>query len=373
MGIGRGGNRVFAVFVAGVLAATISASPVSPPQATFANAVAPVLENTCSLCHNHQLASGGFDASAFLDPSSLAGNREGWEAHSAQAPRRRDAAQGRSAAAGADEPGQVHPGEFDKADRNAKPDPGRVTARRLNRNEYANTIRDLLGVDFRAQKDFPTDDSGDGFDNIGDMLTISPVLMEKYMAAAERIASRAIAADPLPEAASTVEYASKDKRIRRVDSSTVEATHRVDFDGEYIVRFGLPGERAADAKPVMLGFWMDGKLLGSKMRRRPSHPAWSISIPTRKSRCACYAARRRSRVPRRLHRRRFRQRPDAEETYDNKKQQVPRFAWSSWGPSSPKAEPASRAQILICDPESGAGLRAKRSSPTWRATPTAGR
>jgi len=93
-------------------------------------------------------------------------------------------------------------------------------------------------VEFRAQKDFPTDDSGEGFDNIGDILTISPVLMEKYLAAAERIASRAVAADPLPKPFS-VEYAAKDKRIRRVDSSSVEASHRIDFDGEYVVRFAL--------------------------------------------------------------------------------------------------------------------------------------
>src|SRR5438309_8782927 len=90
-------------------------------------------------------------------------------------------------------------GEFAKADAVMKPDPGRVTARRLNRNEYSNTIRDLLAVEFRAEKDFPTDDSGNGFDNIGDVLTISPVLMEKYLSAAERIAARAIGADPLPK------------------------------------------------------------------------------------------------------------------------------------------------------------------------------
>ena len=47
-------------------------------------------------------------------------------------------------------------------------------------------------MDFRADKDFPTDDSGYGFDNIGDILTISPVLMEKYLNAAESISSRAI-------------------------------------------------------------------------------------------------------------------------------------------------------------------------------------
>jgi len=67
------------------------------------------------------------------------------------------------------------------------PDPGRVTIRRLNRAEYNNTIRDLVGVNFQPAADFPADDSGYGFDNIGDVLSVSPVLMEKYLAAAEKI------------------------------------------------------------------------------------------------------------------------------------------------------------------------------------------
>ena len=70
-----------------------------------------------------------------------------------------------------------------------------MTAHRLNRNEYTNTIRDLLGVRFRAEKYFPADDSGDGFDNIGDVLTVSPLLMERYLAAAERIARWAISTE----------------------------------------------------------------------------------------------------------------------------------------------------------------------------------
>ncbi|MBN2292782.1 MAG: DUF1592 domain-containing protein [Pirellulales bacterium] len=72
------------------------------------------------------------------------------------------------------------------------PDPGRVTLRRLNRVEYANTVRDLLGVEFDAGKDFPADDVGYGFDNIGDVLSLPPLLMEKHMTAAEEIAERAI-------------------------------------------------------------------------------------------------------------------------------------------------------------------------------------
>ncbi len=73
-----------------------------------------------------------------------------------------------------------------------KPDPGRVTARRLNRSEYNHTVRDLLRVDLRPADDFPVDDSGYGFDNNGDVLSISPVLMEKYVQAAGRLARAAI-------------------------------------------------------------------------------------------------------------------------------------------------------------------------------------
>lgn len=68
--------------------------------------------------------------------------------------------------------------------------PGRVTLRRLNRAEYNNVIRDLVGLDFRPADDFPSDDVGYGFDNIGDVLTLPPILMEKYLAAAEEIARR---------------------------------------------------------------------------------------------------------------------------------------------------------------------------------------
>jgi hypothetical protein len=74
----------------------------------------------------------------------------------------------------------------------ADPDPGRVTLRRLNRVEYRNTIRDLTGVDFKADEEFPPDDTGYGFDNIGDVLTVSPLLLEKYMEAAEKIVAEAV-------------------------------------------------------------------------------------------------------------------------------------------------------------------------------------
>ncbi len=75
----------------------------------------------------------------------------------------------------------------------AHPDPGHVTLRRLNRAEYNNTIRDLVGVNFQPAADFPADDSGYGFDNIGDVLSLSPVLLEKYLGAAEKALNSALA------------------------------------------------------------------------------------------------------------------------------------------------------------------------------------
>jgi mono/diheme cytochrome c family protein len=342
---------VVAVSVTGILAASVSSLAAQQPAATFDTAVAPLLTKVCSDCHNSQLASGGFDVSPFLKPESLSKLREGWDDILSKL------RSGEMPPQGAPRPqAQIDAllkyvqGQLDKADRNVKPDPGRVTAHRLNRNEYANTIRDLLDVDFRAQKDFPTDDSGEGFDNIGDILTISPVLMEKYMAAAERIASRAIAADPLPKPFS-VEYANKDKRIRRVDPSAIEATHRVDFDGDYNVRFELPGERSADAKPVLLGLWMDGKLVGSKMvETKPSGLVYFDAYSEEEMRLT---------LPEGDHVFRagfinddFVKGLGPKELYNRKGNKfVDGIVFE--GPFKPKAEPPSRARILICDPNSG--------------------
>ncbi|MBG69202.1 MAG: hypothetical protein CMN06_03600 [Roseibacillus sp.] len=74
----------------------------------------------------------------------------------------------------------------------ANPDPGRVTLRRLNRVEYGYSIEDVLGVKFNVNDAFPPDDTGYGFDTIGDVLSISPLLMEKYLAVAERVMAQAI-------------------------------------------------------------------------------------------------------------------------------------------------------------------------------------
>jgi len=323
---------------------------------TFENTVKPVLTGTCSACHNSQLASGGLDLAPFSKPESIVESRQGWERILERIRAGEMPPAGIPRPARMDAAIQYVQGEFEKADRNVKPDPGHVTARRLNRNEYSNTIRDLLAVEYHADKIFPTDDLGNGFDNIGDVLTISPVLMEKYMAAAESIASRAIGADPLPKPI-TVEYAAKEKKIRRPDVSTIEASHRVDFDGEYIVRFGLPGERGADAKPVALGFWMDGKLLQTiPVETKPSKLVYFNPYSEEQIRLF---------LPEGDHvfRAGFIDDPFVKgltpgEFYNNKKNKY-LDSMVFIGPYASTAEKASRKKILICDPNSGAACTEK--------------
>jgi hypothetical protein len=77
----------------------------------------------------------------------------------------------------------------------AHPNPGRPLVHRMNRAEYANAIRDLLHVDVDASSLLPPDDSAFGFDNMAEILTVSPGLIERYMSAAEKI-SRAAIGDP---------------------------------------------------------------------------------------------------------------------------------------------------------------------------------
>lgn len=81
-----------------------------------------------------------------------------------------------------------------------RPQAGKVTARRLNRSEYNNSVRDLFGLDLRPADQFPSDEVGGGFDNNGDVLSLSPMLIEKYLQAAETV-SQAVLVDPddLPE------------------------------------------------------------------------------------------------------------------------------------------------------------------------------
>jgi hypothetical protein len=148
-------------------------------------------------------------------------------------------------------------------------DPGRVTIRRLNKVEYNNTVRDLLAVDIDPAKDFPSDDVGEGFDNIGDVLSLPPLLFEKYMNAAERIADEAIfinsperAPRDRQERLKTEGSAERnDRRIYTVASSgAVWDEFQFRRDGDYLLRVRAGATQAGD-EPAKMQLELDGEKL----------------------------------------------------------------------------------------------------------------
>lgn len=186
-------------------------------QENYDGDIYPFFEEFCFSCHGGGKTEGGIDLESATHVSDIGTNEPAWERvlamlESGQMPpadERQPTEFDREDIAGFVED------ELDTAIRAMRPDPGRVTARRLNRQEYDNTIRDLLGVDSNPAKVFPVDDSGYGFDNIGDVLTLSPVLMEKYLSAAEAIVDAAITRELDPPESS--------------DNAAVEPTERFLF------------------------------------------------------------------------------------------------------------------------------------------------
>jgi hypothetical protein len=243
--------------------------------ATFETAVRPVLEQTCFQCHNPETLAGGLNLKELNRADSLASNRDEWQMALARLKAGEMPPPPVPKPAGLPAMMAFLERELTALDRNTKPDPGRITARHLNRVEYRNTIRDLLGVDFQTSQEFPVDDSGEGFDNIGDVLSVSPLLAEKYLSAAERISERALGLVKLPAPLSAsyaddenyqeaIAFTGSSGSAHRDGTSFIEVVHRVEYDGDYVIQAGLAGQRGADAKPVTMGFWMDGKLLHSE-------------------------------------------------------------------------------------------------------------
>lgn len=146
-------------------------------------------------------------------------------------------------------------------------DPGRVTMRRLNRAEYNNTIRDLFGIDLRPADEFPSDDVGYGFDNIGDVLSISPILMEKYLAAADKVVARAIVTpDPASVRLEGEQMPKETKGEGVIDqfyrllvsNGEVWAEHDFPKEGEYLIRARAFEQKAGDESAKM-AFRVAGK------------------------------------------------------------------------------------------------------------------
>ncbi|HET9220239.1 MAG TPA: DUF1592 domain-containing protein [Terriglobia bacterium] len=326
---------------------------------TYESAVIPVLRGTCVQCHNENLASGGVNLKPLERRESFAAEREQWETVLRKLKTGEMPPPAVQKPEGLASMVRVIESELDRLDRNTRPDPGRVTARRLNRTEYRNTIRDLVGVEFQASQEFPTDDSGEGFDNIADVLTVSPLLAEKYLAAAERISARALGLVKLPKPISASyaadvgggQLAGTTGAARRTGTSFIERVHRIEYDGDYVIQAGLSGHRGPEGKPVNMGFWMDGTLLYSEeVATTPPKSVYFSPYEVKEFKVF---------LPEGLHTFRLGFMNDEigasfprAKAFDSSANKYPHYI-GILGPEAPAAPPASRNKILICDPASG--------------------
>jgi Protein of unknown function (DUF1592)/Protein of unknown function (DUF1588)/Protein of unknown function (DUF1587)/Protein of unknown function (DUF1585)/Protein of unknown function (DUF1595)/Ca-dependent carbohydrate-binding module xylan-binding/Planctomycete cytochrome C len=242
-------------------------------QAGFEREVRPILGKYCFRCHGEKRQKGDLNLQAFERVANVFKHRKTWEkvlhhvrTHEMPPEKKPQPTEDERRRLALWIESTMFTVDCDH------PDPGRVTIRRLNRVEYNNTIRDLVGVNFRPANDFPADDSGYGFDNIGDVLSMSPLLLEKYLAAARNILDAAIVTDP-----------STNGVVKRIQAEDIESTAvgnvrrsrrasfkelmregeiftqvKIDREGEYILRARAYGDQAGPEPPKM-ELRLDGK------------------------------------------------------------------------------------------------------------------
>jgi len=156
----------------------------------FATELRPLLQQFCWDCHSAGDAEGGIAFDRYVDSAEIQSDFELWEKVIRLVKERQmppaDAAEIDNESLQRIVNGIEY--ELSQFDCSVETRPGRVTIQRLNKAEYNNTIRDLTGLELQLANDFPSDDVGNGFDNIGDVLSLPPILLEKYLEAAETIA-----------------------------------------------------------------------------------------------------------------------------------------------------------------------------------------
>ena len=258
-------------------ATALAAAPAPPAPATageiqrrFDTQVRPILARHCFSCHGDGKSKGELTLDQFNTLASVQDDERVWRHVSDNL---------RQKVMPPDTRPQPAPAEVEAVttwiadalafcDCTGERDPGRVAIRRLNRSEYNNTVRDLVGVDFKPADDFPADDTGYGFDNIADVLTMSPLLAEKYLAAAEQVLEEAIdTSDPLKT--KTVKYASGDLDATGDGNSNGDLTkngeasaeHEFPADGLYVIRVRAVQQKFGD-EPAKMELRLGDQALG---------------------------------------------------------------------------------------------------------------
>ncbi|MBY0508298.1 MAG: DUF1592 domain-containing protein [Bryobacteraceae bacterium] len=235
----------------------------------FSSSIRPFLTRNCQGCHNAQNKTGGISVEPLTSAASLTTNADAWEKilHKVKT--------GEMPPTGFPKPAPAARNVFTtwtetELDRLAalRPDPGRITIHRLNRTEYNHAVRDLLAVDFTPADDFPADDAGYGFDNIADVLSLPPLLMEKYLSAAGKVSRQALG---LVKITPALDRYSADKRRSqrgRISDDLPFGTrgglvvkHRFPADGEYLLRIRLSGQFDKTIPAPLLDLRLDGARL----------------------------------------------------------------------------------------------------------------
>ncbi|MFH1301925.1 MAG: DUF1592 domain-containing protein [Planctomycetota bacterium] len=271
-------GRIFYPLVCLLLLTNVVSTNAAPPdveksEKQFQSQIKQFITKYCLDCHTGEEAEAGLALEKYKTRTSILEHREAWEKIvqriQIQSMPPKDAA-----AQPTDTEREDILAWFDDTlygiDCSGDVNPGRVTIRRLNRNEYNNTIRDLVGIDFEPANNFPSDDVGYGFDNIGDVLSLPPLLMEKYLDAAEQIAEKAIFANTpdsypwteIPDKNFTKEGAvTLGKRNAGFHSrGTILGTINLQQAGKYEFRIAA-GQTPAGTEAAKMEVKLDGKLL----------------------------------------------------------------------------------------------------------------
>ncbi len=252
--VGIAGSAALAVAAAGAAWAQPEAAAA---EATSARAV---LDRYCVACHNARTLTAGLALDA-VDPARVADHAEVWEKVLRKlrtrtmppAPRPRPDAESYAALVAYFETALDRAAE-------AAPDPGRPALQRLNRAEYVNAVRDLLALEVDGQALLPADESGYGFDNIGDVLTVSPGLLDRYLLAAAKISRQAVGDPTLRPTTAlyrTSPLLAQDGRVSEDlpfgSRGGLAVRHHFPLDAEYVVRVALRGRsRAGHALEIRL-------------------------------------------------------------------------------------------------------------------------
>jgi hypothetical protein len=235
-------NKILALVATVICAGALHAAQPGSPAAEYRA----VLNRYCFTCHNEKVKTAGLGLDK-MDLANVPAGAEIWERvirklrTNAMPP----AGAPRPDKATNDSLASYLETSIDRAAAN-KPNPGTPTLHRLNRAEYANAVRDLLATEVDAETLLPRDDAGYGFDNNGDVLSVSPALMERYLSAARKVSRLAVgnaAADPtvesfvVPDALAQSDRMSEDLPLGSRGGTGIR--HIFPADGEYLIQVRL--------------------------------------------------------------------------------------------------------------------------------------